>query len=431
MKRVLLLIAMIFVSSGILISQVPQAFKYQAIARDESGNILSNWDIGLQISIVETITQGQKVYVEVHHVKSNLNGMIDLVIGEGRREKGEFEEIKWGENSYFIKMEMDIDGGSDYKEIGTTQLYAVPYALYAEQAGAISPDSNPHEKHNANSNSGNSNSSRNGSPNTKFPGDGDSWANANVGKLGVGTTDPQEKLDVNGNAKAKMMIMVDANGKQWVVVPDTTGLVKIIFRFLVCGDSLYDPRDGKYYQTVQIGTQCWFAENLNVGTGINGTSNQLDNGVIEKFCYENSDANCEEYGGLYQWGEAVQYDTIEGTQGICPIGWHIPDTTEWKTVIAFLGGLFHAGGKMKEIGTTHWKDPNEGATNESGFTALGAGHRSTSGGFGALLEVALFWSSSKITLLRSGRTFLHYSTKHAILGDTWDTNGFSVRCIKN
>jgi len=81
---------------------------------------------------------------------------------------------------------------------------------------------------------------------------------------------------------------------------------------------------GETYQTILIGSQCWFQENLNVGTRINGSSNQTDNGEIEKYCYNNLDANCVTYGGLYQWDEAMQYVTTAGTQGICPDGWHIP-----------------------------------------------------------------------------------------------------------
>ena len=78
---------------------------------------------------------------------------------------------------------------------------------------------------------------------------------------------------------------------------------------------------GKTYNTVQIGSQCWLKENLDVGTMINSTSSgyqQTNNSIIEKYCYDNNPANCETYGGLYEWPEAMQYSTTPGTKGICP-----------------------------------------------------------------------------------------------------------------
>ncbi|MBI4648201.1 MAG: hypothetical protein HY738_16860 [Bacteroidia bacterium] len=148
--------------------------------------------------------------------------------------------------------------------------------------------------------------------------------------------------------------------------------------FAGCGTPFTDSRDSKIYNTVLIGTQCWMAENLNFGTMINSTTGgqfQTDNAVIEKYCYSNNSANCSTYGGLYEWNEMMQYNPSDAgnpgtTQGICPSGWHIPTDAELTTLTDYLGGESVAGGKMKEIGTTHWTSPNTGATNESGCTAL-------------------------------------------------------------
>jgi len=81
--------------------------------------------------------------------------------------------------------------------------------------------------------------------------------------------------------------------------------------------------EGKTYTTIQIGTQCWLKENLDVGTRIDGSLNQTNNSptnIIEKYCYGDDPNNCTTYGGLYQWGEAMQYATTEGARGICPEG---------------------------------------------------------------------------------------------------------------
>ena len=142
------------------------------------------------------------------------------------------------------------------------------------------------------------------------------------------------------------------------------------------------------------------AENLNIGTKINSTTGgqlQTDNGIIEKYCYDNDESQCDIYGGLYEWNEAMQYVTTEGGQGICPDGWHIPTDGEWTTLVEYLGGNNWAGGKIKskgaiEAGTGLWKYPNAGATNESGFTGLPGGDRNySSGSFDTLGYTGRFW----------------------------------------
>jgi uncharacterized protein (TIGR02145 family) len=195
--------------------------------------------------------------------------------------------------------------------------------------------------------------------------------------------------------------------------------------------------NGQVYNTVQVGSQCWMRENLNIGTLVSSIttvgnhSNQGNNGVIEKYCYDNNPDNCLVYGGLYEWNEMMQYTTIPGIQGICPSGWHLPDLTELQTLQNFLGGVSVAGGKLKETGTLHWAEPNSSANNSSGFTALGAGYRAFTGSFNFQQSVSNFWSSSQ-----AGNTLAKYlvlSANQASAPITYDYRnfGFSVRCVKN
>jgi len=195
------------------------------------------------------------------------------------------------------------------------------------------------------------------------------------------------------------------------------------------------------YPTVLIGTQCWLAKNLNVGTRINGAGNQTDNSTLEKYCYSDNESNCTTYGGLYQWDEMMQYVTTSGTKGICPTGWHIPTDAQQHTLDDFLDtstcladredwGCDPAGGKLKETGTTHWTTPNTGATNSSGFTALPAGFRSTDGTFYGLGTGAYFWSSSESGTSAWRRVLdCTYSTVYRYASD--QAYGFSVRCLKD
>ena len=141
MKKNYLTLFVLFASLTIL-AQSPQAFKYQAIARDEVGNVLSMWDIGLRISLIQAGANGQPIYVETHRVRTNIYGLINLTIGEGEVMKGDLSSIEWGKTRHYLRMEIDIEGGRDYKEVGTSQLYAVPYALYADEAGKIADNGN-------------------------------------------------------------------------------------------------------------------------------------------------------------------------------------------------------------------------------------------------------------------------------------------------
>jgi uncharacterized protein (TIGR02145 family) len=196
-----------------------------------------------------------------------------------------------------------------------------------------------------------------------------------------------------------------------------------------CGDALIDTRDNQSYSTVQIGTQCWMRQNLNIGTRIAGTGNQMNNDTIEKYCYENTEANCTTYGGLYQWNEMMQYSATEGIKGICLTGWHLPTDSEWTTLTNYLGGEGVAGGKMKESGTTHWNSPNTGATNSSGFTGLPGGNYSW-GSFSSLGSYGVWWSSTANSSDAWFR-FMTYYSGEVNRTNASQTNGFSVRCVRD
>lgn len=221
---------------------------------------------------------------------------------------------------------------------------------------------------------------------------------------------------------------------------------------------------GESYPTVQIGTQCWLAKNLNVGTMINAAAlvdSQRNNGVLEKYCYNNDTANCAFYGGLYQWAEAVQYQNGASNStspfprfngnvtGICPSGWHLPSDEEWCTLSTYLDPSVNcsfifststnsasAGGMLKSTSGL-WIPPNTGATNSSGFSALPGG---TGGGFGI---VGGFWSFDGIGtntwFLSSSeynsdeifeRLLFNNSSSFDVEHSLKDA-GYSVRCLKD
>lgn len=173
--------------------------------------------------------------------------------------------------------------------------------------------------------------------------------------------------------------------------------------------TITDPRDGQIYNISTIGTQTWFAQNLNYQTG-------------NSWCYDDNTSNCTTYGRLYDWQTAL---------GSCPSGWHLPSKDEWIVLINFLGGESIAGGKMKEKGIGHWNAPNTGATNSSGFYALPGGARRTDGGFSYLGTHAYFWSSSQYDATYAWYRYLYFSNDDVGRINVFKTVGMSVRCVQD
>jgi len=189
---------------------------------------------------------------------------------------------------------------------------------------------------------------------------------------------------------------------------------------------------GKVYHTVQIGSQCWMKENLNIGIMLQATTNQSNNGTIEKYCYNNDTANCSTYGGLYQWNELMQYSTLQGSQGICPAGWHIPASADFDLLCNTLGGAGLAGGPMKEACFGHWWTPNANATNSSGFTALPASARGWDGYFYTPLGCyGTFWSSTQSDATNAWKYELYYGNDNVEGTSVTKQVGYSVRCVKD
>ncbi|WP_290740742.1 fibrobacter succinogenes major paralogous domain-containing protein [Fibrobacter sp. UBA3718] len=213
--------------------------------------------------------------------------------------------------------------------------------------------------------------------------------------------------------------------------------------------TLTDTRDGQTYKTVTIGDQVWMAENLNyayTGVPYNYSGYTSDS---TSWCYKNEPENCAKYGRLYTWAAAM--DSVgtwttngkgcgygsecspTGTiRGICPEGWHLPDTTEWNTLFSAVGGSFTAGTALKS--TSGWNE-DEGesgnGTDSFGFSALPAGYRYNGGDYDNEGYDAYFWSSTEYNSNYAYYMLLYYNYDYAALYDGNKNYGFSVRCLKD
>jgi uncharacterized protein (TIGR02145 family) len=194
--------------------------------------------------------------------------------------------------------------------------------------------------------------------------------------------------------------------------------------------------DGNVYKTIKIGNQLWMAENLRVTHYRNGEviPNVTDNNewahlTTGAYCnYDNNPTNGRKYGKLYNWYAVDDY------RGLAPAGWHVATDEEWTTLTNYLKGEDVAGGKLKS--KTGWKQPNEGATNESGYCALPSGHRYGDGASVGLGEQGFWWSSTEYSATNAKGRFMGNYGKNVIsnVNDYYSdgkVDGFSIRCVKN
>jgi uncharacterized protein (TIGR02145 family) len=196
--------------------------------------------------------------------------------------------------------------------------------------------------------------------------------------------------------------------------------------------------EGNTYKTVKIGTQLWMAENLKTSKYSDGSNipNITDNiqwkrDTTGAWSYYNNDAaNNIKYGKLYNW-YAVSKNT-NGNKNLCPNGWHVPTDEEWTILTDYLDlGESVAGGKMKEVGTINWLNPNKDATNTSLFTGLPGGCRSSIGSFGYFGYFGSWWSSTESDTEDAWSRDISYDDHFTKIATEKREIGFSIRCVKD
>ncbi|MCK4661553.1 MAG: fibrobacter succinogenes major paralogous domain-containing protein [Bacteroidales bacterium] len=138
MKRIFIILAIVLLTVS-MFAQSPEKMSYQAVVRNASNNLITNTDVGMQISILQGSATGTAVYVETQTPTTNANGLVSIEIGGQNATiiSGDFTIIDWANDTYFIKTETDPAGGTNYTITGTSQLLSVPYALYAKTAESI------------------------------------------------------------------------------------------------------------------------------------------------------------------------------------------------------------------------------------------------------------------------------------------------------
>jgi len=374
--------------TGSLYAQVPALIPYQAIARDASGQPLANTSVNARFTIHDVNPTGPIVWQEIQTVNTNAMGLFTTQLGSNIS----LSSVDWGRDAKFMQVEMDL--GNGFVDIGTQQMLSVPYALQSQQANGVDFR-------------------------ISFSGDSLIFGNGLFLIIdGLSAQNPYDGLEGIDHTC----------GTQGVHNP------KLNYGNLI-------DQEGNSYKTIVIGNQEWMAENLNVSIYRNGDSiatgltdfewENTTNTQLGAWAYPNNDvANVCPLGKHYNWYACTD------PRGLCPIGWHVPGNDEWTVLTDFLGGAAVAGGAMKsrgqiELGNGLWYAPNEGATNSSGFSGLPGGSRNFQGFFAPPGYYGTWWSNSYAGNNTAWSRSVYDNQTSISYNDFYALNGFSVRCLKD
>jgi uncharacterized protein (TIGR02145 family) len=468
MKKLFTLLALIVTIA--IFAQAPQGFNYQATVRNSSGALIVNQNVYFKFNILLNSQTSVPIYTETHYVATDGLGQVNLVVGQGTATVGIFSSINWANGSYYLGIE--INTGSGYVAVGTTQLLSVPYALYANRAG--------------NSNSNLPNGTNIGDT-LNWIWNGSAWVPTSsiaTSQLPVVTTGAVGDIpctnfkESGGSITSDGGYSITSKGICWSVNPNPTinnnstndgtgasGYTSIFtnllptttyyyrayatnsigtgygitYTFTTSANPVNPPPvtdiDGNTYQTVKICDQTWTTTNLNVTKYRNGDvipqvtdPTEWANLTEGAWCYYNNDpANEAVYGKLYNWY------AVNDPRGLAPIGYHIPSESEWTS-------LNNSRFPLKETGTTHWTSPNNVVTSTiyiGGFNALPGGIRMINGTFETIGTSGNWWSSDRSSIT-SGSDYLRavsFSLSNVSLGGStnvfYKIRGLSLRCLKD
>lgn len=392
MKKSFSIISLYFLLLPIsVLSQAPQGIPYQAVVRNADGSVMANSAIILTFKVHDIAPNGTVVFEENHTLTSNSQGLVSCIVGNGTVSQGIFTNINWGSGAKFLHV---IMGTTD---LGTQQMMSVPYALHSESIDIL------------------------------------------ISATGDTLTIGDKSLIIPGLSGANPP-QLGGLGSQ-VLVGNTSCSNKYI-SITGCGNQTSLNYDGRSYDLVEIGGQCWFADNLAtdqysngdpIPTGLNTAEWQnTTNGAFT--IYNNDPAHDATYGKLYNW-----YATVD-IRGLCPSGWHVPSDCEWMFLENSIGMPLNdqmsnlnwrgttEGSKLKS--TTTWVN-NSTNNNIFNFNALAAGFIATTGNNGTPGSYTGWWTSTSKDFSSSYYRLLYGGYTTIGRGGYYKNYGFSLRCVKN
>ena len=413
MKKFYIFLCLAIASLTQLQAQTPQGFNYQATVRNTTGELIVNSNVYFKFNVIQGAQTTVPVFTETHYVPTDDLGQVTLIIGEGTANTGVFSEIEWSLGSYFLGIELSIDGPNDYVAMGTTQLLSVPYALYAANSGnatATTPDLGSVLAQN------------------------NSASDQQIKNL----QDPTEAQDAATKAYIDALI---ANLQSQIDNTEAASVTDI---------------DGNTYNYIAYGTQVWTVDNAAMVTYRDGTlipqvtgATEWSNLTTGAWCYHNNDPTKPRF---YNWYAVMGiHDTDPDTPNkeFAPDGWHVPSDAEWTTLENHLIANSYnydqtnTGNKIAKsmASNTGWVfssteigavSNDQSLNNSSEFNAFPEATRINDGSFDSDGEGfdTIFWSST-VADLGSWYRVLNYESSSLGRGPSNNQSGFSVRFVRD
>ncbi len=395
MKKIINIIIFLFtIVSNDATTQSPFGIPFQAVLRNTDGNILQNSSVNMVFTIHEGTSDGSISYQESHALISSEQGSINCEIGGGLVILGNFNDVDWSQGAKFLQVEMN---GVD---LGTQQMLSVPYALYANKTGELSV-------------------------NVSVSGDTLFLGNENFVVIpGISISNSSAS-----NTGSVLLPGNDTCDDQEISRKGCQGQTSMVY-------------NEHTYGLIDIYGQCWFTENLTTDKYNNGEIilSDLDSTTWTTTTegayaiYENENIYNQVYGKLYNWYAAMD------ERGLCPLGWRVPSDCDWMYLESRLGMSWwlieqlgdrgtNQGEKLKS--TTNWTNPNLGASNSSGFTALPGGFLTSSFEYLEMFNEGVFLSTTEDVYFNAVITRnLRYDKSNVIRNGTFKNDGVSVRCVR-
>ncbi|MEQ8532191.1 MAG: fibrobacter succinogenes major paralogous domain-containing protein [Imperialibacter sp.] len=492
MKTASFFILYLLVASAVS-AQSPEKMSYQAIIRNGSGNLVANTAIGMRISILQGTVTGTAVYVETQTPTTTASGLISIEIADPATStvvSGTFAGINWGADAHFLKVEMDLAGGTNYTITGTSQLLSVPYALNAKTAQTVTGLANG-KLYLGNgtgaatqvSVSGDATMSNDGTLTIGTNAIGSAEVSDNsltAADLGTGSVGSDELADgtiTNADLnKANIPLSgfgaatatVDMGGYKITGLADPTAAQEAATKayadvleaqlkaledvLIAAGTVKFSDVDGNQYLAVTIGAQVWMAENLKTTKYNDGSAIPLVTGTTVPttpayFWYADTPSNGDTYGALYNW-YAVNA-TSNGGKNVCPSGWHVPTDAEWTTMENYLiangynyDGTTTGNKYAKSLAASSgWGSSVDAGVpgntdyasyrNKTGFTALPGGVRDITGSFRFIGNYGFWWSTTEYDASIAWDRGVYNVSSNVYRNNTNKEAGESVRCLRD
>ena len=462
----------------------PQKIPFQMVVRDSANKLLNNQMVALRISIKENEPDGEVIFSERHTTYTNAQGLASVVIGAGTPLVASLSAIDWGAADYFVETAISFDG-SDYVLEGTQQIMSVPYALYAERAGAVDYNTLLHKPSLADTIGEilkTSTAVTDSLPQRWRENSSDSlqdiqisvitpnsislsanctseWAIVDRGFCYATSGTPTIENDFvsAGPHAGKFSCKISplpANTRYHVrpylqtAFGITYGNDTIIetgyLKGLCEGSKFVMDHDRNLYNTVAIGTQCWMREDLRTTHFADG----------EPLSYHDGEAGYYLRNDAYYYSRSVILagtlgsDAVpSGLRGPCPAGWHVPSPTEWeilKTTIAeeqppsssmsvalsLQGNHWYKSDYYTDTGTPG--DKNATGYNETGFSAIPTGYYNTDFRYGTTCQNCLIgqnalFATSEPNVVAEMTYYLGELNQRSIGNSTY----VATRCLKD